>query len=137
LTSLVTNTIDPEGGVPPSKISGSSIQLSEGTGFFRTEEVDGIWWLLDPEGRAFYIIGTDHASYNVHWCEKLGYAPYHRNCKRRHGGIEAWSGSTVSRLLRWGFNSLAWGHSVTLRHRGLAHMEWLNLGSSFATKDDI
>jgi hypothetical protein len=130
-------TIEPERGIPPLKIPSSSTHLSEGNGFYQTKEVDGVWWLVDPDGNAFYIIGTDHASYNVHWCEKLGYVPYHRNCRRRYGGIEAWSDSTVSRLLQWGFNSLAWGHSVALRHRGLAHMEWLNLGSSFAAKEDV
>ena len=27
------------------------------TGFFRTEKVDGKWWLVDPEGRLFFSLG--------------------------------------------------------------------------------
>jgi len=29
------------------------------TGFFRTEKVDGRWWLVDPEGRLFFSVGVD------------------------------------------------------------------------------
>jgi len=29
------------------------------TGFFRTEKVDGKWWLVDPEGRLFFSHGVD------------------------------------------------------------------------------
>ncbi|QDT69402.1 hypothetical protein MalM25_23390 [Planctomycetes bacterium MalM25] len=31
----------------------------EATGFFRTEKVDGKWWLVDPEGRLFFTTGID------------------------------------------------------------------------------
>lgn len=29
------------------------------TGFFRTEKVDGVWWLVDPDGRLFWSHGVD------------------------------------------------------------------------------
>jgi hypothetical protein len=32
------------------------------TGFFRTEKVDGTWWLVDPEGRLFWSHGIDCVS---------------------------------------------------------------------------
>ncbi len=110
---------------------------SEVTGFFRTEERDGVWWLIDPEGKGFYVIGTDHANFKGHFCEKLGYAPYNSACTERYGAIEPWAETTVARLLKWGFNSLGWGHSPELRHRGLAHTEWLDLGTNYAKLDDI
>ncbi len=28
------------------------------TGWFRTEEIDGVWWLISPEGRRFFSIGA-------------------------------------------------------------------------------
>jgi hypothetical protein len=31
----------------------------EATGFFRTEKVNGKWWLVDPEGRLFFSHGID------------------------------------------------------------------------------
>jgi hypothetical protein len=29
------------------------------TGFFRTEKIDGRWWLIDPDGRLFFSAGVD------------------------------------------------------------------------------
>ncbi|MFO0960004.1 MAG: beta-galactosidase [Isosphaeraceae bacterium] len=31
----------------------------DATGFFRTERVGGVWWLVDPEGRLFFSSGVD------------------------------------------------------------------------------
>ena len=36
------------------------------TGFFRTEKVDGKWWLVDPDGHLFYSQGIDCVGY---WSE--------------------------------------------------------------------
>ncbi len=36
--------------------------LLKATGFFRTEKVDGAWWLVDPEGRLFWSHGVDCVS---------------------------------------------------------------------------
>lgn len=33
------------------------------TGFFRTEKVDGRWWLVTPEGHPYFVIGMDGAAY--------------------------------------------------------------------------
>lgn len=33
--------------------------LLRATGYFRTEKVDGKWWLVDPEGRLFFSRGID------------------------------------------------------------------------------
>lgn len=107
------------------------------TGFFHAERIGDRWWVIDPQGNAFYIIGTDHVNYNVHWCEKLGYAPYHKNCERIYGSEEKWADHAVERLMSWGFNSLAANNSPSTRHKGLAHMEFLGMGSSFAGVDYI
>lgn len=34
------------------------------TGFFRTERVDGKWWLVDPDGRLFFSMGIDCVNTN-------------------------------------------------------------------------
>lgn len=112
--------------------------MGEATGFFHLEKQNGIWWVIDPNGYGFYIVGTDHANYNVHWCEKLGYAPYHRNMVEKYGDNEdAWASNTASRLLKWGFNSLGANNSPSTRYRGLAHMEFAGVGAKFSSTDDI
>ena len=35
----------------------------EATGFFRTERVDGGWWMIDPDGRLFFSVGVDSVNY--------------------------------------------------------------------------
>jgi len=34
-------------------------KLGEGTGWFRTQKAEGRWWLVDPEGYAFWSTGLD------------------------------------------------------------------------------
>ena len=107
------------------------------TGFFHVEQHDGRWWTIDPKGRPFFIVGTDHANFRAHWCEKLGYAPYHRNMVAQFGAEAKWAASTAERLLSWGFNCVAAGHSPSLRYRGLAWMGFISFGSTFSDVSDI
>jgi len=122
---------------PPYSGKGWAGTKGKRTGFFHAERIDDKWWVIDPAGSAFYIIGTDHVNYNVHSCEKLGYAPYHRNCERIYGTEEKWADTNVARLRRWGFNSLGANSSPSTRHKRLAHMEFLGMGSSFSGVDYI
>jgi hypothetical protein len=107
------------------------------SGFFHVERIGGRWWIIDPVGRSFYAVGTDHVNYNAHYCEKLGYAPYHRNVEAKFGSEEKWAASAVERLKRWGFNTLGAGCSPSARHRGLVHTEFLSLGTGFTAVSDI
>lgn len=105
------------------------------TGYFRTEKVDGRWWLITPEGHRFFLIGSDA----FHWNEggystpltvngapraELTELPSRESCpaaymvrgkvnylganlQRKHGvDFEAIQRDVVrKRLLSWGFNS--------------------------------
>jgi len=137
LEVMTTVTPPQKPSPPPVKVNSWQEIRGAATGFFRVQERDGRWWLFDPNGRAFYIVGTDHANYNVHWCEALGYAPYHRNMVEKFGTEEAWAKSTVERLQSWGFNALAANHSPSLRYQGLPHIDFISFGQSFAAIDDI
>lgn len=120
----------------PSRHSPIAIR-SKPTGFFRTEQLNGVWWLIDPNGNPTLSFGTDHVSYYVHWCEKLGYAPYHLNVTKKYGSEEAWAKEAVRRLLSWNFNMLGVNSSLKARYQGLAHTEFLIFGFDFASVADI
>ncbi|HEX2999209.1 MAG TPA: beta-galactosidase, partial [Armatimonadota bacterium] len=107
------------------------------TGFFHVERKDGRWWVIDPAGEAFYIVGTDHVNYNGMNCEKLGYSPYHRNVAQKYGSDEKWAANATARLKQWGFNSLGAGCAISARHQGMAHTTFLSLGSAFSSVSDI
>ncbi|MHC4250927.1 MAG: beta-galactosidase, partial [Planctomycetota bacterium] len=107
------------------------------TGFFHVEDHGGRWWMIDPRGKGYLNVGTDHVNFKVHWCEKLGYAPYHRNVQKRYGSEEKWAASTVARLKAWGFNALGTNSSHSVRYKGLPHTEILRLGVGFTSVDFI
>ncbi|MCS7224463.1 MAG: hypothetical protein NZ959_07900 [Armatimonadetes bacterium] len=109
----------------------------KGTGFFSVRLIQGIWWLIDPSGTPTLSIGTDHCNYYVHWCEKLGYAPYHRVVSKKYGSEEKWAEEAVRRLLSWNFNVLGANNSVKARYKGLAHTEFISFGAAFADQSDI
>ena len=111
--------------------------VAKATGFFRVEEIDGRWWFIDPEGKRFFDVGTDHCNYNVHFCEKLGYAPYSRNVQAKFGSEEAWAVSATDRLKAWDFNTLAANHSPLTRYRGMPHILFASFGSGFAREEWI
>lgn len=119
----------------PPWVSRDAPRIAEPTGYFRAVEVDGRWWLADPEGRAYFAVGTDHCRFDGHWCEALGYAPYGRNMRAQYDSVEAWAAETAERLDAWGFNTVAAGHGPEMRHRGLTHLLFASFGSRFAARD--
>lgn len=74
------------------------------TGFFRIEKDDDRWWLVDPEGHPFFIIGIAHVDDAT--------MKYDHNIsiyKERYGSRKKWiSDCVVKSLKEWGFNTIAW-----------------------------
>lgn len=122
---------------PPYTVPGNAAATGEAKGFFYPKEVDGRAWLIDPNGQSFYMVGTDHASFYVHWCQKLGYAPYSRNVAQKFGDEAKWADSTAARLSDWHFNTLPANHSLALRHRQFSHIEFVSFGTSFSDVDGL
>ncbi|MCS7254779.1 MAG: beta-galactosidase [Armatimonadota bacterium] len=89
---------------------------AKATGFFRVECIDGVWWLVDPDGHLFVSKGVNHVSYRGDYCPALGYSPYHRNVQSKYGSEEKWAETTVQRLRSWGFNTIgAWSSGSLFR----------------------
>ncbi|MCG3179139.1 MAG: hypothetical protein BIFFINMI_01470 [Phycisphaerae bacterium] len=122
---------------PPVDVAGLGGVSGKATGFFHVEPVDGRQWIITPGGRGWLMIGTDHVNYNAHWCEKLGYAPYHRNVEKQFANEAAWAADSADRLKRWGFAALGAGCSDSMRYRGLGHTIFLSFGGGFAGYSDI
>lgn len=122
---------------PPYNVEACDLFSCKATGFFHTHKRDGVWWIIDPKGRPFYVIGTDHFRFGGHWCEKLGYAPYKRNMERKFGTPEAWAADATARLKDWGFNLIGAGGGREAFYRGLAHTAFVAFGSNFSSVSDI
>jgi hypothetical protein len=107
------------------------------TGFFRVvQKPDGRWWAIDPLGRGVVLMGVDHVTFRGHWCEKLGYSPHGRKNQARYADRAVWEDETLQRLKAWGFTMLGAGCDPQLRHRGLIHTDFLDIGSHLSTLGD-
>lgn len=52
--------------------------------------------MITPSGQGSLMIGTDHVNFNAHFCEKLGFAPYHQNVQKVFGQEDARPASVCS-----------------------------------------
>ncbi len=79
------------------------------TGFFHTEQINGVWWLMSPEGNAFFSKGVNHVSFTADQSPALGHAPYGRATSAKYGTASKWAAATAARLRSWNFNTIgAW-----------------------------
>jgi len=109
---------------------GWSALTTEGTGFFRVTCLDGVWWIVDPEGNVFLSKGVNHVSYTADVAPTLGYSPYGRVTRTKYGDATSWAQASVERLRNWGFNTIgAWSSSETFT-QGMAYTPILNIGSA-------
>ncbi|RYX86441.1 hypothetical protein EON83_01870 [bacterium] len=130
------------------------------TGFFRTEQVDGKWWMVDPEGYLFLSVGIDvvrpdlstkvqgrEAMFN--WLPKTGepLATYYSggrngynflraNMARKYGANydETFAPRAIERLKSWGFNTLGnWTPEKLGREQQFPYVVAVGTKGGFAT----
>ncbi len=122
-----------------SKYGGFKKQQVNATGFFRTERINGKWWLVDPEGYIFYSIGSTGINPGISFARLEGReyifeklpppikstgsrdaqsSFYTWNLTRRYGDnwVDKWIDKTIKRMDNWGFNTIAnWSDEVLCR----------------------
>ncbi len=72
------------------------------TGFFRTQKIDGRWWLIDPEGYRFYNVAINTVR-----------EP--RQVAKNFGSPEQWAEKVTVQFRENGFNGLGNGSSLRLK----------------------
>ncbi|SFS29693.1 hypothetical protein SAMN05216365_1017 [Porphyromonadaceae bacterium NLAE-zl-C104] len=114
-----------------SKFGGFMKKRVKPTGFFRTERIDGRWWLIDPQGYLFYSIGSTGINPGISFERVKGREYIYKelppaikgtgtrdiensfytwNLIRRYGEgnwINKWIDKTIYRMDIWGFNTIA------------------------------
>ena len=116
------------------------------SGFFRVAEVEGRWWLVDPDGHLFFSVGPDCVRYRdpsrVKGREKLfaklppgtqDTADFYRaNAGLRYGETEFvanWKAKMNARLRAWGFNTVAnWSDRAMFEKPAVPFVVPLNIG---------
>jgi len=84
----------------------------EATGRFEVAVVDGVWWLITPEGHGLFtngVTGIDPEGDTT----AAGRQPYGENVLARYGSVEGWAASTLERMCDLGVVTLAgWTNSA-------------------------
>ncbi len=98
--------------------------------FFRVENINGIWWIIDPEGYAFISKGVNHISWSADHAPSLGYSPYERVTKQKYGEIDKWASASIKRLWEWNFNTIgAWSSRETF-NKDMPYTVIMDIGAS-------
>ncbi|MBI3785216.1 MAG: hypothetical protein HY270_17630 [Deltaproteobacteria bacterium] len=88
------------------------------SGRFRTEQINGVWWLVTPEGNAYFSSGVNHVTSEGDYAPALGRSPYQDNLLARYGTTQAWSDAVVDRFERLGLTTIgAWSEYSLFAHR--------------------
>lgn len=86
----------------------------EATGRFRVESIDGVWWLVTPEGHAFYCAGVTGFDPFGDFVPSLGTSPYHDNVLDRYGTEAAWAEVAQDRFRAWNLSCVGGWSDTTL-----------------------
>ena len=105
LACACTSDTGPDGAEGFDKFGGFKAITFEATGRFRVAEKDGDWWLVTPEGNAFFSHAVQGVS-STGTRDKDGNAPYLENILARHGGVETWAENTLKVLRDAGQNTI-------------------------------
>lgn len=105
-----------------------------GSGFFRVDERDGVFWLVDPDGGRFLSKGVNTVRLDQDHVGRTDRVPYADTCKEKYGSQQIWRASVANRLASWNFNTLGCWSDELVASAGsspLATAPTTALGASF------
>ena len=77
-----------------------------GSGFFRVDERDGVFWLVDPDGGRFLSKGVNTVRFDQDHVGNTDRVPYAATCREKYGSKYIWRAAAANRLASWRFNTL-------------------------------
>ncbi|MBC7287641.1 MAG: agarase [Armatimonadetes bacterium] len=101
----------------------------EATGFFHTQQIDGRWWLVDPEGNVFWSIGVNAIRFEGDTIRGTNRQPYKEAALAKYGSLEAWTEATLSFLRDLGFNTIGAWSGDYLFEKGMPYTIILNVAA--------
>jgi hypothetical protein len=88
------------------------------TGRFRVEQVDGVWWLVTPEGHPFFSAGVTSVSAHGTYEPATSSYPYYQAILDKYGSEAAWTNATLERIAELGLDTIgAWSEVDRFRGR--------------------
>jgi agarase len=104
------------------------------SGFFRVDERDGAFWLVDPDGGRFISKGVNTVRIDQDQVGNTDRVPYADACRAKYGSQHRWRAAAADRLASFNFNTLGcWSDQLVARAGAspLAYAPTADLGASF------
>jgi hypothetical protein len=117
-----------------TKWGGIADDRFRGSGFFRVDERNGVFWLVDPDGGRFLSKGVNTVRYDQDRVGNTSRVPYADTCREKYGSQHIWRGAVADRLANWKFNTLGcWSdeHVASAGSSLLASAPTAALGATF------
>lgn len=117
-----------------TKWGGIADDSSCGSGFFRVDERDGVFWLVDPDGGRFISRGVNTVRFDQDHVGTTDRVPYADTCREKYGSQHIWRAAAANRLASWKFNTLGCWSDELVASAGsslLAIAPTAALGASF------
>jgi hypothetical protein len=89
-----------------TKWGGLADDRFRGSGFFRVDQHDGVFWLIDPDGGRFLSKGVNNVRFDPDQVRQTARAPYAEACREKYGSQHIWRAAAANRLASWHFNTL-------------------------------
>ncbi|MEW6235709.1 MAG: beta-agarase [Candidatus Omnitrophota bacterium] len=89
---------------------------SVATGHFYVKEIDGVWWMIDPEGNAILSIGVNYINSQGDYSPVTENSPFQEYVSEKYNQhFDVWYEETAKRLQEWNFNTAgAWSNEFYL-----------------------
>ncbi len=98
------------------------------TGVFHLEQINSKWWIITPEGNAFWSMGIYCVRIGGIPDKDTGKRPYQDACIAKYGNETEWARVTRLRLNQWGFNTIGDWSSESIYHEpGFAYVIGIDL----------
>jgi hypothetical protein len=117
-----------------TKWGGIADSCFRGSGFFRADERDGVFWLVDPDGGRFLSKGVNTVRFDQDHIGNTDRVPYADACREKYGSKYVWRAAIANRLAGWKFNTLGCWSDELVASAGsppLATTSTAALGASF------
>jgi hypothetical protein len=90
------------------------------TGYFHTQQIQGRWWLVTPEGNVFFSKGVDNVNYR----------PEAKSSPKPPDDPAAWAKSTARQLRDWDFNTAGAWSARELAGTGIVYAPVVDMAAS-------
>ncbi len=111
----------PSPAAPAYDVYGGWLQVTgTKTGYFHTQQIHGQWWLVTPEGNAFFSKGVDNVSYS----------PEAKSSPKPPDDPAAWAKSTAEQLRDWNFNTAGAWSARELAGTGIVYAPVIDIAAS-------